>query len=201
MLVILIRFAAHIQFVIRNTVMPMDRIFTPRIILFLVFASVMTFAGCNVKGFFVEPGDDPEWVDPDAAKNAQAAGDAGAGAGGPGAAVFSKICAGCHQGSGKGVPGTYPPLAGSQLAIGDPIKPIKVILHGFKGKIVRNGTSYEGLMAPWKDNLSDQEIADVLNYVRKSWGNSAADEVTADMVKQVRDETATRSTGWTESEL
>ncbi len=56
-------------------------------------------------------------------------------------------------------------------------------------------------MAPWKDALSDQEIADVLNYVRTSWGNTGSNDVTADQVKQVRDETATRSTGWTEAEL
>lgn len=179
----------------------MDRIFTPRTILFLAFLMVFTFAGCNIKGFFVEAGDDPEWVDPDAANAANAAADAGAGAGGPGAAVFSKICASCHQGSGKGVPGTYPPLAGSQLAVGDPVKPIKIVLHGFKGKIVRGSATYEGLMAPWKDNLSDQEIADVLNYVRKSWGNAATDEITPDIVKQVRDDNAARSSGWTEPEL
>lgn len=178
----------------------MDRIFTPRTILFLAFLMVFTFAGCNIKGFFVEPGDDPEWVDPDAAKNADAGAAAG-GVGGPGAGVFSKICASCHKGSGKGVPGTYPSLAGSELANGDPTKPIKIVLFGFKGPIVRGGTNYNAVMPSQKDALSDQDIADVLNYVRKSWGNSAAEEVTPEMVKQVRDDNATRSSGWTEAEL
>ena len=179
----------------------MNRNFTPRLVLFLAFLSVITFTGCNVKGFFVEPGDDPKWVDPDAQNAANADAGGAVAAGGPSAAVYAKICAGCHQASGKGVPGTYPPLAGSELLTGDPTKPTKIILHGFKGKIVRGGATYEGLMAPWKDALSDQEIADVLNYVRTSWGNSGSNDITADQVKQVRDENATRSTGWTEAEL
>ncbi|MBS1537466.1 MAG: cytochrome c [Bacteroidetes bacterium] len=176
----------------------MKFLLSPRSILSLSFISILFIAGCNVKGFFVHLGDDPVFVDPDAKKQVEAGGTATSG--GPGAAVFSKICATCHQGNGKGLPGTYPPLAGSEFATGESTRPIRIVLHGFKGKIVRGGKEYNGLMAPWKDSMTDQEIADVLTYVRSNWGNSAP-AVTPDEVKAVREKTASRMKGWDESEL
>lgn len=161
----------------------------------IVIASFVT--ACNVTGFFTSYGDDPVWVDPDAdAKKDTGGGDEG----GPGKVVYGKICASCHLGNGKGVPGNnIPPLAGSALAV-DGLKPVKIVLHGFRGEIERNGVKINGQMAAWKDKLSDQEIADVLTYVRTSFGNSGA-PVTADEVKAVREETASRLVQFTESEL
>lgn len=162
-----------------------------------VFSLVLT--SCNVKGLFTKYSDDPVWVDPNAA-----AASPGAGAtadGGPGKAVYGRICAACHLGSGKGVPtNNIPPLAGSEIAQGDATKPISIVLHGFKGQIERGGASINGQMAAWKDQLSDQEIADVLTYVRSSFGNSGS-PVTADEVKTVREATASRLTPYTEAEL
>jgi mono/diheme cytochrome c family protein len=176
----------------------MKFLLSPRSILSFVLLSFLLIAGCNIKGFFVHLEDDPIFIDPNAKV------DAGQGTatstGGPGAADFGKICATCHQGNGKGIPGTYPPLAGSEFANGESTRPIRIVLHGFKGKIVREGKEYNGLMAPWKDQLSDQQIADVLTYVRSSWGNKGA-AVTADEVKAVREKTASRTKGWEESEL
>lgn len=176
----------------------MKFLLSPKSILSLALASFLFIAGCNIKGFFVHLEDDPVFVDPNAKA---AAGDKPAvAAGGPGAADFAKICATCHQGNGKGLPGTYPPLAGSAFATGESTVPIRIVLHGFKGKISRGGKDYNGLMAPWKDVLSDQQIADVLTYVRSSWGNNAP-AVTVDEVKAVREKTASRMKGWEESEL
>lgn len=159
--------------------------------------SAALLTSCNVSGFFTSYGDQPEWVDP----NAAAATAAAASDGGPGKAVYGKICASCHLGTGAGVPANnIPPLAGSAIAQGDSKNPISIVLHGFRGPIQRNGVAINGQMAAWKDVLSDQEIADVLTYVRSSWGNAGA-AVTVDEVKAVREATASRMTAFTEAEL
>lgn len=164
----------------------------------LSIVAAVTLTACNVKGFFTNLQDDPVWVDPNAAA-AAAAGTADAG--GPGKAVYGRICAACHLGSGKGVPGNnIPALAGSALATGDAGKPISIVLHGFRGPIERNGVQINGQMAAWKDQLSDQEIADVLTYVRSAFGNAGA-AVTPDEVKTIREATASRTQPFTEAEL
>jgi len=171
-----------------------------RTLLAMVGACCLTIvlSSCNYEGFFTKYSDDPEWVDPNAAA-AVAAG--GADAGGPGKAIYGRICAACHLGSGKGVPGNnIPPLAGSAFAQGDPSVPIRIVLHGFRGPIERNGTQINGQMAAWKDQLSDQEIADVLTYVRSAFGNSGA-AITPDEVKTVREGTASQLTAFTEADL
>ncbi len=165
---------------------------------FLVGAVVLSSTGCNVQGFFTSYGDDPVWVDPDAPKDGGAA---AADAGGPGKAVFGQKCASCHLGTGKGVPGNnIPALAGSALATGDATVPIRIVLHGLRGPIERNGVQINGQMASWKDQLSDQDIADVLTYVRSAFGNSAG-AVTADEVADVRGKTTSRVVPYTEAEV
>lgn len=163
-----------------------------------VFASLITvllLSGCYT---FVDDGEPPEWDDP-AGSDAQLEAIA-AGTGGPGASVFNAKCAVCHQMNGQGIPGVYPSLVGSQLAIGDPELPIRIVLHGFQGPIERDGKSYNGVMQPWKNDLTDQEIADVLNYIRTNWGNAAA-EITAENVAEVRDATKNKAGAYTEEQL
>ncbi len=163
----------------------------------VLMAALSTLSSCNVSGFFTKQGDDPVWVDPTPKPTAAA----GAEAASPGKTLFNKNCAACHQATGKGLPGVIPPLAGSAMATNDDAtRPIRIVLHGFHGEIERNGTKYNGVMQSWKTNFNDQEIADILSYVRSSFGNNAA-AVTADMVKDVRDKTASRSTAMTEPEL
>ena len=158
----------------------------------------LSLSACNIQGFFTKYSDDPVWVDQTAAKQTASAGGTDAG---PGKAVYGRICAACHLGSGKGVPNNnIPPLAGSALVVGDAEKPIKIVLHGLRGEIERDGIKINGQMAAWKDQLSDQEIADVLTYVRSSFGNSA-DAVSADQVASVREATAGQVTPYQESEL
>jgi mono/diheme cytochrome c family protein len=167
------------------------------ILAFGLVGALLLMSGCNVSGFFTSYGDDPAWVDPDADKAAAASADAG----GPGKAVYGRICASCHLGTGKGVPGNnIPPLAGSALATGDAVIPIRIVLHGLRGPIERNGVSINGQMASWKDQLSDQDIADVLTYVRSAFGNSAG-AVTVDEVKTVREATASRVVPYSEAEV
>lgn len=139
----------------------------------------------NLSGFWTSPQDGPVLKTAVAADGA-AGGDAAAA--GPGANLFKANCASCHQPSGKGIPGTYPALAGSAFAQGDPSVPIRIVLHGFQGKIERNGTAFNGVMPPLGGVLSDEDIANILTYVRSSWGNSA-DAVDAAMVADVRAKT------------
>lgn len=155
----------------------------------------MFLAGCYA---FVDDEAPPEWDDPAGAKS-----DVGAIAeatGGPGAGVYNSKCAVCHQMDGTGIPGVYPSLVGSEFALGDPELSIKIVLHGFQGPIERNGTRYNGVMQPWKNDLSDQEIADVLTFVRTSWGNSAS-EISAETVTELREATKSKSGAYTEEEL
>ncbi len=139
----------------------------------------------NLSGFWVSPQDGPDL------KTAVADGGAaggGAAAGGPGADLFKANCASCHQPSGKGIPGTYPPLAGSAFAQGDPTVPARIVLRGFQGKIERAGKTINGVMPPLAGVLSDDDIANILTYVRSSWGNTA-DAVDAATVADVRAKT------------
>lgn len=159
-----------------------------------VFSSMLLLGGCYA---FVNDEAPPAWED-----ESDAAQDVGAiaAASGPGAGVYNAKCAVCHQMTGKGIPGVYPSLAGSELVTGDPRLPIRIVLHGFQGPIERGGTQYNGVMQPWKNDLSDQEIADVITFIRTNFGNSAA-EVTAEAVKEEREATRTKAGAWTEAEL
>jgi mono/diheme cytochrome c family protein len=79
-----------------------------------------------------------------------------------GKAVFGKNCAACHQAAGTGIPGAFPALAGNQFVLGPGREVATVLLKG------------RGGMPNFSGSLDDTEIAQVLSYVRSSWGNSAA---------------------------
>ena len=98
--------------------------------------------------------------------------------------VFSKICIACHMADGMGVPKFNPPLSNTPYVLGDKTRLIKIVLNGFKEKVKINGQSYSNIMTPHKD-LNDQQIADVLTYVRSSFGNKAS-AVSMAEVKKVR---------------
>lgn len=163
------------------------------------FSIVAILPSLILTGCYWFVGDDvpPEWEGDGAAAQQGALPTT---AGGPGAAVYNAKCAVCHQMNGQGIPGVYPTLAGSAYATGDPVKPIMIVLHGFQGPIVRNGRNYNGVMQPWQNELTDQQIADVLTYIRSSWGNSAA-AVDAAAVTAVREKTKGKIGAYTEAEL
>lgn len=114
--------------------------------------------------------------------------------------VFSTTCFACHQTNGQGQPGIYPPLAGSEWAQGDPHRIIRIVLHGLSGPITVEGKQFNNVMAPLGAALTDEQIANVLTYVRQEWGNSAP-PVDVETVKQVRAETQGRTAPWTVEEL
>jgi ubiquinol-cytochrome c reductase cytochrome b subunit len=92
---------------------------------------------------------------------------------GEGASVYASNCQSCHQPTGTGVAGSFPPLAGSEWVTGDKKKLIGVILNGLNGKVEVKGQSYNNVMPPWKGTLTNKQIADVATYIRNAWGNKA----------------------------
>jgi mono/diheme cytochrome c family protein len=117
-----------------------------------------------------------------------------------GKVVFSTTCAACHQATGEGVEGTYPPLAGSEIVNGDEAKLVRIVLNGLTGPVEVAGETYSGMMPPWGGVLKDPEIAAVLTYVRSTWGNKGA-PITASKVAAIRAATSSRTTPWTAAEL
>jgi mono/diheme cytochrome c family protein len=98
--------------------------------------------------------------------------------------VFSQYCVSCHQADALGVPHMNPPLVKTTYVLGDKTKLIKIVLNGFNEDVEINGETYSNSM-PSHDFLKDQEIADVLTFVRNSFGNKAS-AVTMAQVKTVR---------------
>lgn len=101
--------------------------------------------------------------------------------------LYKTYCMGCHQAEGQGIPGAFPPLAKSDYVAGETARVIELVLNGFSGPLQVNGETYNGTMPPM-GHLKDEEIAEILSYVRSSWGNSAA-TVSAAEVAAVRAKT------------
>lgn len=97
--------------------------------------------------------------------------------------VYTANCVSCHMEKGEGMEGVFPPLAKSNYLMADKKRSIVQIIKGVSGPIKVNGIEYNGEMAAI--DLSDQEISDVLNYVRNSFGNKGA-AVTPEEVKAAR---------------
>ena len=97
--------------------------------------------------------------------------------------VYNDMCITCHLADGKGVPKTFPPLANSDYLREKQTESIKAVKHGMSGEIVVNGITYNNVMAPL--GLSNEEIADVINYINNSWGNSIDNFVTPEKVSEL----------------
>lgn len=98
--------------------------------------------------------------------------------------TYTKVCSACHQPTGAGVPGAFPPLAGSDYLNKDANRAITTVLKGLNTEITVNGVKYKSVMPP-QATLTDVEIANTLTYVYSSWGNSKK-KVTPAMVKALR---------------
>ena len=97
--------------------------------------------------------------------------------------TYLTYCISCHLEQGEGIDGVYPPLAKSDYLMKDKNRSIKQVLYGVTGEIKVNGKSYNAEMAGL--DLTDQEVSDVLNFVRNSFGNKG-DAVLPDQVKAAR---------------
>ncbi|MFC2089388.1 c-type cytochrome [Bacteroidota bacterium] len=102
----------------------------------------------------------------------------------PGFPLYKQHCLPCHQADGNGVPGMYPTLHNTEWVNGDVAELINIVVNGMDGEIEVNGEYYNTVMAPLP-HLTDNEVADVLTYVRARFGTNAS-EVTVDDVKAVR---------------
>ena len=98
--------------------------------------------------------------------------------------VYGKVCITCHMADAGGVQGMNPPLIKTKYVLGLKAPLIKIVLNGMTGDLNINGDTYHNVMAPHSD-LTDQQIADVLTYVRNSFGNKAS-AVSVAQVKAVR---------------
>jgi heme/copper-type cytochrome/quinol oxidase subunit 2 len=93
-----------------------------------------------------------------------------------GKTLFASDCAGCHQATGRGLPGAFPPLAGSLGEYNSPAGRAvlaHVLLFGLNGPLKANGKSYNGVMPAWAQ-LKDGQIAHLLDYIETAWGNAKA---------------------------
>jgi len=98
-----------------------------------------------------------------------------------GQSLFMANCAACHQATGEGVPGAFPPLKGNAAVdADDPTLHIHTVLRGAHG-ITIDGVAYSSVMPPFADQLSDADIANIVNYERSAWGNHARPATTADV--------------------
>jgi len=111
-----------------------------------------------------------------------------------GGQIFTAKCAACHQATGLGIPGVFPPLVGSEWVLGSDKVLVQIPLHGITGTLQVKGMSYHGAMPPFS-TLSDAELAAVLTYIRSQWAN-AAPAVSPATVAVGRAATQSRTLPW-----
>lgn len=98
--------------------------------------------------------------------------------------IYSDFCITCHLSKGEGVPYTFPPLAKSDYLMNNRKESIKAIKYGLQGEINVNGIVYNSGMAAM--GLEDKEVADVMNYISNSWGNTSERIVTEEEVASIK---------------
>jgi nitrite reductase (NO-forming) / hydroxylamine reductase len=102
-----------------------------------------------------------------------------------GKALYETHCGACHQATGAGLPGAFPPLAGNKNILGDPNYGLDTVLLGKSGPLEVNGQKYNAVMPPM-GHLADGEIAQIMTYVYSAWGNPGKARLTAEQVKARR---------------
>jgi mono/diheme cytochrome c family protein len=135
---------------------------------FAALAAVLLMVGCTGSR-----GSTAASASAAAARNPASASDGGA--------VYLANCSSCHQTDGRGVPGAFPPLAGNPTVTGNAAAVITVVKNGLEGRLTVSGRAYSGIMPRWKGLLSDEQIADVVTYIRSSWKNHASGVSVADV--------------------
>lgn len=105
--------------------------------------------------------------------------------------LYAANCVACHQATGKGLPGVFPPLDGSEWVQGDERTLANILLHGVTGELVVAGATYKGAM-PAFQQLGDADLAALASYIRSNWSNKAG-AVTPELFEQER-KAGTRTT-------
>jgi mono/diheme cytochrome c family protein len=98
--------------------------------------------------------------------------------------IYADFCVTCHLQKGEGVAHTFPPLASSDYLMNKRGESIRAIKYGLQGEITVNGMRYNNAMAGL--GLEDEEVADVMNYISNSWGNTSDSIVTEKEVASIQ---------------
>ncbi len=98
--------------------------------------------------------------------------------------IYEDFCTRCHLPSGEGVKSAFPPLAGSDYLMQNREASIRAVKYGQTGEVVVNGVTYNSIMSPM--GLTDEEVADVMNFILNSWGNSSDAMVTVKEVAAIK---------------
>lgn len=118
-----------------------------------------------------------------------------------GRAVYARLCSQCHQYTGMGDPQKAPPLVGAEWVLDPgPGRIGRVLLDGFTGEINIRGKIWNLSMPSWKEQLSDEDIAATLSYIRGEWGNRAS-LIRPEQIAAIRAAEKNRAASWTASEL
>lgn len=167
----------------------------------LAVAATITIAACGGDKTASTPADTAAPAATPAPTATDTAAPAATMASADGAAIYTR-CVVCHQATGQGMPGAFPPLAGSEWVNGPASRPIAIVIHGLQGEITVKGTKYNSQMMAYGTGapMTDDEIAAVLTYVRSNFGNSAP-AVTPAEVAKVRASLASRTTPMTQKDL
>ena len=122
-----------------------------------------------------------------------------------GKAIFMQTCMACHQPTGMGIPGAFPPFDGSEYIQGDTKRLVALVIKGYTGPITVKGVNFNNILIAVDTQFpmlkENAKLADVLNYVRTAWSNKADTAITPDFIQKVRDEFKDRTTAWNADDL
>ena len=122
-----------------------------------------------------------------------------------GKVIFMQTCMACHQMTGLGIPGAFPPFDGSEYIQGDPRRLVALVTKGYTGPITVKGAQFNNILIAVDTQFpilkENAKLADVLNYVRTAWSNKADAAITPDFIQKVRDEFKDRTTAWNAEDL
>ena len=119
---------------------------------------------------------------------------------------FLQTCAACHQASGTGVAGVYPPLAGSEWVNGSEERVVRILLHGLTGPVEVEGKTFNGAMPAFGKvtgggyNWNEEKVSQVLTYIRQEWGNKGS-PITKEQVAEILAKEKARAKPWSAAEL
>lgn len=124
-----------------------------------------------------------------------------------GKGIYLQTCMACHQPSGLGIPGAFPPFDGSEYVQGDARRLVALVLKGYTGPITVKGVKFPGLIpliavdTQFPQLKENAKLADVLNYIRTAWSNKAEAAITPDFIQKIRDEFKERTAPWNADDL
>jgi mono/diheme cytochrome c family protein len=115
--------------------------------------------------------------------------------------IYGNNCASCHDTSGSGSPGKYPPMVGSEYVVGSKVRLAAILLKGIDNPLTVKGVSYSGNVMPAQEAvLTPEKMADLMTYIRSAWGNTAG-AVSADEVNAAKTKFASQTAAWDEAGL